>query len=48
MIENLQFIKIKNGWVVTVTDRGITKDHVEDEFLRDKDEIIKWIRENVK
>jgi len=48
MIENIQFIKIKNGWVLTITDRGISKEHVDDIFFSNVGEIINWIKENVK
>jgi len=46
-IEDLRFIKISNGWILTITDKGIMKETVEDIYFKDKNEIIKWIKENV-
>jgi len=47
MIEDFRFIKISNGWIETIIDRGIQKENIYDTFLKDPKEIIKWIEENI-
>lgn len=47
MIEDILFIKIKNGWIVTIRDKGMVKEHIDDIYLKDQEEIIEWIKENV-
>ena len=47
MIEDFRFIRISNGWVVAVYTKGIQKENVYDVFLKDKNDIKKWIDENI-
>jgi len=47
MIEDLRFIKISNGWILTIQDRGISKENIYDIYLKDKKEIINWIDKNI-
>lgn len=47
MIEDFRFIKISNGWVLTIIDRGIQKENIYDVFLNDKEEIISWVNKNI-
>jgi len=48
MIEDLRFIKIKNGWILSIIDKGMMKEHIEDVFIKNKFEMIEWIKENIK
>jgi len=47
MIEDILLIKIKNGWILTIRDKGMMKEHTDDIYLADRDEIIKWLQENI-
>jgi len=48
VIENLTFIRIKNGWILTIRDKGMVRENVEDIFFKNQEEIIDWIRENLR
>ena len=47
MIEDILLIKIKNGWILTIRDKGIAKEHTDDIYLKNRDEIINWLKENI-
>lgn len=48
MIDDFRFIKISNGWILTIVDRGIQKENIYDVYLENKEDIIKWIKDNIK
>jgi len=48
MIEDILLIKIKNGWVVTIRDKGMVSEHTEDIYLKNQAEILEWVRVNIK
>ena len=47
MIEDFRFIRISNGWIVTVYNKGIQKENQYDIYFKDRAGIIKWIEENI-
>ena len=47
MIEDILLIKIKNGWILTIRDKGMMRDHNEDIYMKNRDEIVKWFQENI-
>lgn len=48
MIEDIILIKIKNGWILTIRDKGMVSEHTEDVYLKNREEIINWVRENIR
>lgn len=47
MIEHITIVKIRNGWVLTILNKGIIQDVTEDIFLGSKNDIVKWIQDNL-
>lgn len=47
MIEHISILKIKNGWIITISNKGIFQDTTEDYFVDSVVSLIDWIEENV-
>lgn len=47
MIEDFRFIKISNGRILTIVDRGISKENIYDVYFKGKEDIVKWIETNL-